>query len=174
MVSLTRLSPFCNTSTYFTAASPNYLKIEKLEEWLRLCGKLLAAKLHENFPERDVIDSSVSLRVTPVHKSSAFWIAGTEWRNHLSCIHPLDTNICLILLLLTCAFLASVMMYCDKSFLRPTMWFRTVRPMCVGRPFASSPFRRPARRCPSFYGFSVGANCDLFGSMPDLARISAL
>ena len=31
---------------------------------------------------------SLSVRLTPVHKSSAFWIAGTEWRNRFSNFAP--------------------------------------------------------------------------------------
>ena len=39
------------------------------------------------------------------------------------------------------------------SFAKPASWFRTVRPMCDGRSFASSPFRRLASRGPPFRGF---------------------
>ena len=45
------------------------------------------------------------------------------------------------------------MMYCDRSFVKPSIWLRTVRPTCDGRPFASSPFRRLASRGLPFRGF---------------------
>ena len=63
---------------------------------------------------------SLSLHLTPVHKSSAFWIAGTEWRNQFSNLHHPDANIRLILLLLTCVFLVFLMKYCDRSFVKPS------------------------------------------------------
>ena len=105
----------------------------------------MSAKLPEIFPERDA----------NFYNSSAFWIARTEWRNQFSNLHHPDTNsfFFLVSLLLTCAFVAFLMMYCDWSFDKPASWLRTVRPMCDGRRFASSPFRRLASRGPSFRGF---------------------
>ena len=38
---------------------------------------------------------------------------------------------------LTCAFLAFLMMYCNKSLVKPAMWHKIAQPMCHGRPFAS-------------------------------------
>ena len=67
----------------------------------------------------------------------------------------MDTNIFLILLLLVCAIQAFLMMCCDRSFVKPTIWLRTARPLCDGRPFASSPFRRLASRGRPFRGFSA-------------------
>ena len=44
---------------------------------------------------------SLSLHLMYVHKFLAFMIAGTGWENRFSNLHHLETNICLILLLLT-------------------------------------------------------------------------
>ena len=123
---------------------------------MRLFGELCPQKLQDIF-----------LHLTHVHKSSASWIAGTEWGNQLSGLHHLDTNSGLKLLLLTCAFLAFLMMFCDKSNhfssqFAGSEWCG----LCVmGRSFASSPFRRLASRCPSFRGFPIlvghdSAPCD--------------
>ena len=43
-------------------------------------------------------------------------------------------------------------MYCDKSFVKPAIRLRIARPMCNGRPFALSPFRRLASRGHPFRG----------------------
>ena len=45
---------------------------------------------------------------------------------------------------------------CDKSFCKPVLRLRMARPMCDGRPFASSPFCRLASRGPSLRGFLYG------------------
>ena len=50
------------------SASPDRLKIEKLEDDLRFFGEL-STKLQEIFPERDAKDFSLSLHLTHVHKS---------------------------------------------------------------------------------------------------------
>ena len=47
------------------------------------------------------------------------------------------------------------MMYYNRSSLKPAIWLRVARPMCDGRPFASSPFSRVAGRGPSFCGFPL-------------------
>ena len=67
----------------------------------------------------------------------------------------LDTNRCLVLLLLTCAFLAFLMTYCDKSLCKQDIWLRMARSMCDDRPFASSPLRRLASRGPPLRGVPV-------------------
>ena len=59
----------------------------------------------------------------------------------------------MILLLLICVFLPFLMMHCNKSSLKPAIWPRIARPMCDGRPFASSPFRHLGCRDSSFRGF---------------------
>ena len=82
------------------SASPSHLRIEKLEGGLRPF-EVLTAKLHEIFPERDTKDFSLSLHLMYVHKFLAFMIAGTVWENRFSNLHHPETNICLILLLLT-------------------------------------------------------------------------
>ena len=94
----------------------------------------------------------MSLHSTFGHKFSASRIAETAWENQCSNLLHLETDSCLILLLLICVFLALLMMHCNKSSLKPALWPRIARPMCDGRPFASSPFRRLAGRGPSFLG----------------------
>ena len=44
---------------------------------------------------------------------------------------------------------------CDKSLCKPGLRLRMARPMCDGRPFASSPFRCLASRGLPFRGFPV-------------------
>ena len=50
---------------------------------------------------------------------------------------------------------AFLMMYYNRSFVKPVFLLRMARPMRDGRPFASSPFRRMESRCSSFRGFHV-------------------
>ena len=149
MVSLTRLIVhFAIRVPISQSASPNHLRIEKLEGGLRLCQNFMKSPLNEML--KTFIVLALDARF---HGSSAFWIAGTEWGNRFSNHHHLDTNILLILLLLVCAIPAFLMMHCNKSSLKAAIWPRFARPMCDGFPFASSPFRRLANRGSSFRGF---------------------
>ena len=50
-------------------------------------------------------------------------------------------------------FLAVLMIHCNKSSLKPAIWPMIARPMCDGRSFASSPFRRLAGRASPSRGF---------------------
>ena len=101
------------------SASPNQLRIEKLEDGLRLCGKLWPRNSMKSSLNEMLKFFSLSLHLTPVHKSSAFRIAGTECGSRFSNFHHPDANIHLILLLLVCAILAILMMCCDRSFVTP-------------------------------------------------------
>ena len=112
----------------------------------------LAAKLNEIFPERHGRDFS-SLLLSSVHKYSAFWIAERNGETVFQTCTTWTRTSVFILLLLVCAFLAFLMIYCDKSFVQTAIWIRTARPSCDGRTFASSPFRRLASRGPPFRGF---------------------
>ena len=135
------------------SASPQTLeRISKLEDGLRLFGK--------NWPQNFLKSSlnempktfSLSLHSMYVHKFSASWIAGTGF----STLHHPDTNIGLILLLLACATQSIPDDVYDRSFVKPAIWLRIVRPTCDGRPFASSPFRRLTSRGIFFFcGFTV-------------------
>ena len=49
-------------------------------------------------------------------------------------------------LLLVCVRLIILMMCCNKRLVKQALRLRIARPMCDGRPFASSPFRRLASR----------------------------
>ena len=154
MVSLMRLiAHFAIPVPISLSANPNRLKIEKLEDDLRLFGESCPPNYKTISLNEMPKTFSLFLHLTHVHKSSAFWIAGTEWRNQFSSLHIPDTNSRLILLLLTYVFQTFLMMSCDMSFAKPTSRFRTVRPMCDGHSFASSPFRHLASRGPPFRGF---------------------
>ena len=84
------------------------------------------------------------------HRSPTFTIAETEMENVCSNLHHRDTTKCSLPLLLVCVSLIFLMMSCDKSYVKQALWLRIARPMCDGRPFASSPFRRLASRGPFF------------------------
>ena len=162
MVSLTRfMVHFAVPVPMPLSASPNHFRIEKLEDGLRLCGKRWPQNSMKSSLNEMLKICSLSLHLMYVHKSSALWIAGTGWGNRFSILHLPDTNILLILLLLACVVLAFLMMYCDRSFVKPAIWLRIVRPLCDGRPFASSPFRRLASRGSLFAVSLRGGLCKL-------------
>ena len=134
------------------SASPSQLRIEKLEDALHLCGKLWPQNSRRFSLNEMLKIFSLSLHLMYVHKSSAFWMAGTERESQFLNLHYSDTNIRLILLLLTCAFLAFLTMYCDKSFVKPAIRLRIAGPMCDGLPSTPSPFRRLGSRGHPFRG----------------------
>ena len=80
------------------------------------------------------------------HKSSAFMIADLEWENQCSRLHHPDTTKCSVSLLLICVSLVFLMLCCCKLLGKQALRLRFARPLCEGRPFASSPFRRIASR----------------------------
>ena len=86
------------------------------------------------------------------HRSSTSTIAETGFENMCSNLHHRDTTKCSLPLLLVCVGLIFLMMSCDKSYVKQAHWLRIARPMCDGRPFASSPFRRLASRGSFFCG----------------------
>ena len=141
-------------SPTITVASPSQLKIERLEDDLCLFGKLCPQSCKKS-SQNDAKDTFSVPHLTSVHKSSAFWTAGTGWENWFSNLQHPDTNICLTSLHLACAIPVFLMMYYDRLFVKPAIWLRIARPMCDGRPFASSLFRRLASRGPLFRGFPV-------------------
>ena len=147
-------SPFCNGRTNITVHQSNSLEDREIGRRVAPLWRALSTGLQEIFLERDAKYFSLFLHWTHVHKSPACWIVGTGWRNQFSRLHHPDTNSRLILLLLTCTFLVLLMMFCDKSFVKPASWLRTVRPMRDGRFFATSPFRRLASRG-SFFAISL-------------------
>ena len=85
------------------------------------------------------------------HMSPTFTIAETGLENVCSNLHHRDTTKCSLPLLLVCVSLIFLMMSCDKSYVKQALWLRIARPMCDGRPVASSPFRRLASRGPFFF-----------------------
>ena len=90
---------------------------------------------------------SLSLRLTPEHKFLASRNEATVWETKCSNLFLMETDSCLLLLLLICVFLVFLMECCNRSSLKPE------RPMCEGRPFASTLFRRLAGRGSFFRGF---------------------
>ena len=99
-----------------------------------------------------VISKVISLCLLSMfeHKSSTSTIAETGVENMCSNLHHRDTTKCSLPLLLVCVSLIFLMMSCDKSYVKQALWLRIARPMCDGRRFASSPFRRLASRGPLF------------------------
>ena len=85
------------------------------------------------------------------HRSPTFTISETVLENMCSNLHHQDTTKCSLSLLFVCVSLIFLMMSCDKSYVKQAHWLRIARPMCDGRPFASSPFRRLGSRGPFFF-----------------------
>ena len=71
-----------------------------------------------------------------------------------------------------CVSLIFLMMSCDKSYVKQALWLRIARPMCDGRPFTSSPFRRLASGGSFFCGVTLW--CFFFFSNCDLGKCSCL
>ena len=156
MVSPTKLTVhFATSEPISQSAGPSHLKTEKSENDLRLCGKLWPTRSKISCLKETRQVPSLSPHSTYDHKCSALMIAGAVWENRFSNLLHVETNRCLILLLPICVFLAFLMIFCDKSFCKPDIWLRMARPLCDGRPFASSPFCRLANRGPSLRGFPV-------------------
>ena len=121
-----------------------HLKIEKLEDEMHHFGKFCPQSYKKSYLNEMFKMLTLSPHLTFVHRSSAFSTAEMELGNWFSNVHHPDTNSCLILLLLTCANLAFLMIYNDRSFVKPSFRLGIVRPTCDGRSFASSPLRRLA------------------------------
>ena len=107
--------------------------------------------------------------------SPTFTIAETVLENVCSNLHHRDTTKCSLPLLLVCVSLIFLMMSCDKSYVKQALWLRIARPMCDGRSFSSSPFRRLASRGSFFCGVTLWcfffSNCGL-GKCSCLVRSS--
>ena len=113
MVSLTKLTVhFCYVRTNITqSASPSHLKTGKLDNDLRLCGKVWPKRSKLSFLKEMTLVPSLSLYSTNGHKFSVLRIAGAAWEKTVfKLAAPLGTNSCLILLLLICVFLTFLMM----------------------------------------------------------------
>ena len=172
MVSLTRLIVhFAIPVPTSLSASQNQLRIEKLG----LCGKLWPQNCMNSSLNEMLKTCSLSLHLTPVHKFSAFRIAGMEWRKRFFKIaspghdHPFD-------LTAPDLFQAFLLMYCGRSFVKPATWLRIVRPMCDAphlRFLAVSPPGESRHLFSRFPCVVDHALCDLSGSMPALSRLSA-
>ena len=130
-------------------------------------GKFCPRSYQKSFLNEMFKMLTLSPHLTFVHRSSAFSTAEMEMGNWFSNLHHPDTNSCLILLLLTCANLAFLMMYYDWSFVKPGFPLGILRPTCDGRPFAASPSGESRPPFSMFLCVVASAVCDLSGSMPD-------
>ena len=139
-------SPLCNVRTNIAVRQSKSLEDREIGKRFAHLWKAQSTKIQAH--------------LTSVHKFSVLRIAGTEWGNQYSDLLLVGTNSCLILLLLICVFLALPMMHCDRLFVKPAVWLRIERPMCDGRLFASSPFRRRVE-APLFAVSPFGGLCDL-------------
>ena len=149
-------------------ANPNHLKIEKLENDLQHFGKFCPQTYKDNSLNKMPKLLSLSPHLTSAHKSSALSIAEMELGNWCSNLHHQGTNICLILLLLTCANLAFLVMCNDRLCIKPAFRLRIVRPMCDGR----SPLEAPLFAVSHVWcAYPI---CCLPVSMPDPTRPSVL
>ena len=157
-------------------ANQNHKMIVKLENYLHHFG-MFCLKIYKNCSLKVVLKI---LSLCPlsmfVHMSPTFTIAETGLENVCSNLHHRDTTKCSLPLLLVCVSLIFLMMSCDKSHVKQPLWLRIARPMCDGRPVASSLFRRLASRGPFFFcGVTLWcfffSNCDL-GKCSCLVRSS--
>ena len=145
-------------------ANQNYKMIVKLENDVHHFG-IFCLKIYKNSSLKVILKI---LSLCPLsmfeHRSSTFTIAETGLENVCSNLHHRDTTKCSLSLLLVCVSLIFLMMSCDKSNVKQSHWLRIARPICDGRPFASSPFRHLASRGSFFCGVTlwwVFSNCGL-------------
>ena len=150
MVSHTKLTaPAAIPVPISLSTRPSQLKIERLEDDLRLCGEnwQINSKLF-SLMEMTKVHSS-SQRSTLAHMSSALKTEEMELENQCSNLPLLEVDSCLPLFHLICLFLVFLLKCCNGFSLKPT------RPTCDGRHFASSPFCRLASRGTLFCGFPL-------------------
>ena len=95
------------------------------------------------------------------HKLSATTIGETVWESHCSNLLHFGADSVLILLLLIFVFLAFLMMRRCKPSLMPAIWHRIARPICDGRLFATSLFRRLTGQGPYIFRSRL-FNCLLY------------
>ena len=128
-------------------ANANHLKTGRSESNLRLCGECWPnSSKFSSLMEMTKVHLS-SQRSTPAHKVSALRIEETALENQCSNLPLLEVDSCLLLLHLTCVFLAFLVKCCNGSSLKPA------RPMCGGRPFASPQVEAPFSVVSRFDGF---------------------
>ena len=120
---------FAKAEPITQSASPSHMKTGKSGNSLRLCGEFWQHNSKFSSLKEMTQVHSLSLRSTSVHKFSASRIADTAWENQCSNLPLLETNRCLLSLLLIGVFLVFLMRCCNRSSLKPA------RPMCDGRPF---------------------------------------
>ena len=129
------------------SVSVSHLKTRKFWKQFAPLWKVWAWKLKVLFPERD--DTGTFIVPAPDVRAQVLSIKERRncVRSKYSNLFHMETDSCLLLLLLICVFLVFQMECCNRSSLKPE-W-----PMCDGRPFASPLFCRLAGRGPFFSGF---------------------
>ena len=136
MVSSTKLIVhFAKAEPSSLSASPSHLKTEKSENNSRLCGKFWPKSSKFSSLKEMTQVHSLSLHSTYDHK---FLRNGVE--NECSNLLHLETDSCVISLILICVFLVFLMMYYNRSSLKSAIWLRIARPMCDGRLGEGGPF----------------------------------
>ena len=149
------------------SVSVSHLKTRKFWKQFAPLWKVWVWKLEVLFLEGD----DTGTFIVPALDVRAQVLSIKERRNSVrskySNLFHMETDSCLLLLLLICVFLVFQMEFCNRSSLKPE------RPMCDDRLFASPPGR--SRHLFPRFPFSMGASIDrLFGSLPDLHHVVPL
>ena len=169
------LAPFCKISTTILVRQSSHQRTERRFASL---WAVLVPKLQEIFPDRHAKGTFIVLSLDvraqilsisdrrnrdgkPVFQTCTTWTRPVVWYHVLLiCVNPVFLMLCY-----------------DKLSVRQALQLRIARPICDGRPFASSPFRPPGESRPLFSRFPCVVACpicDLSVSMPDPTRPSAL
>ena len=135
-------SPFCNVSTHNTVGQSKSVEDREIGRRFVLVWKVLSTKLQEIFQNVMLKLFSLSPHLTYVHKSSAFRIAGPCGKTQFSNLLRLETNRCLISVLLI--YVLGIRNVLQRVILQASQQARNQHGHCVmAAPFASSPFRPP-------------------------------
>ena len=139
--------PYAVSKQLLLSANPDQSRTERLASNLHPCGGCWLT--NSNFSSLIEMTKVLlsSQRSTLAHKSSALKIEETGLENLCSNVPPLEVDKHLPLLHLICVFLLFLLKCCNLFSLK------RAQPMCDGRLFASSPFRRLAGRGAFFRGF---------------------
>ena len=140
-------SPFCNISTTILVRQSKSPEDREIGRRFAPLWGVLVPKLQDIFPDGNAkgnfIVPSLDVRAQIL---SIYDRRNGVGENRFSYQHHPDTKSCVISLLLICANPVFLMLCNCKLFVKPALLLRIARPMCDGRPFASSPFRHLASR----------------------------
>ena len=136
---------FLNPRAHFLFDNPDHLSCERSVDGLHRSGKFW--QLQEVFPEHDTEGTHVVPTIDfRARVLNVFDRRPSNWSASFQACPQLDTNRFLASFLL-CVCLTT---FCNKLLVTQVLRPRIARPLCDGRPFASSPFRRLASRGPFF------------------------